>query len=248
MLLQEARRPEGEWSVSMQVEPPVDDTEAWTLPVPVAERRYCSAVAGFDPRIRLRERRPVPLARAPYGAFAATHPGQFAVVDVELPDGSRITVVSLYGIWERMADSGDLYADATLHRAISDLAVVFQERGADRILVGGDLNVWHGYRGEGWPQRCNGVFERFAAYGLELIGPFRPDGMTRLDRCPCNGEDCRHVNTFRYQKKASNLPHQNDFLLATAALRSRLTACYAVEDEAVWEHSDHRPVIAVFDL
>jgi hypothetical protein len=50
-------------------------------------------------------------------------------------------VVSLYGIWDRMIDSGDLFVEATLHRAISDLAVVFQERAAAHVLVAGDLNI-----------------------------------------------------------------------------------------------------------
>ena len=49
-------------------------------------------------------------------SFTCSHPGQFAVGDVELGNGHKLTLISLYGIWDRMEDSGDLYVDATLHR------------------------------------------------------------------------------------------------------------------------------------
>jgi hypothetical protein len=163
-------------------------------------------------------------------------------------------MVSLYGLWDQMADSELLYAEATVHRALSDLAVVFQERGAEYVLVAGDLNVWEGRTGKGWPERFATVFERLRAFGLELIGPFRPLDEAPLERCPCHSAQCRHVNTFRYQKRAANLPHQNDFMFATASLAALLHADspYGLRNQdwgnADWTYSDHRPVIARFEL
>jgi hypothetical protein len=49
-------------------------------------------------------------------------------------DGGRLIVVSLYGIWDLVAGTQDKYVETTLHRAICDLSVVFQEPGTDLIL------------------------------------------------------------------------------------------------------------------
>ena len=76
------------------------------------------------------------------GGFACSHPGQFAVSDIALAGGGRLIVVSLYGIWDLVSGTRDRYVEATLHRAISDLSVVFQEPGADLTLVAGDFNLY----------------------------------------------------------------------------------------------------------
>ncbi len=247
-LLQEAGRPSSSPS-GFVVEPDPQERERWKI---LPHRSYCSAIASPDGGPSVQPRRPTPLrdAKADWGEFVASHPGQFAVANVEAPDGDVITVVSLYGIWDKIPETGELFADATLHRAISDLAVVFQRRGADNIVVAGDLNVWHAYEatGEAWAQRFATVFDRLAAYGLQLLGPFRPEGEPPLQGCPCKTADCRHVNTFRYQRKADATPYQNDYIFATTSLAKRLApgGCFACDEEDVREHSDHRPVIAQF--
>jgi hypothetical protein len=121
-------------------------------------------------------REPTELHDAVDGDLACSHPGQFAVADVDLDGGRRLTVVSLYGIWDRMLDSGDNYVEATLHRAISDLTVVLQERSAEYVLVAGDLNIYSYSDRTMWGDRRLTVLSRFAAYGLEICGPFRRDG------------------------------------------------------------------------
>ena len=106
------------------------------------------------------------------------------------------------------------------HRAISDLAVLFDERGANKIIVGGDLNVWHAYEasGERWTRRFQTVFDRLAAHGLALLGPFRSETMPPLDGCTCGSADCRHVATFRYNRSPTVTHYQNDFVFATKRL------------------------------
>lgn len=249
-LLQEAGRPSSSPD-GFVIEPAPQETDRWKI---LPQRWYCSAIATPEGIGTLSPRRPIPLreAKADWGEFVASHPGQFAVGDLETADGTAVTVISLYGIWDKIPETGELFAEATLHRAISDLAVVFQARGAQNILLAGDLNVWRAYAGNGepWVPRFATVFDRPASFGLELLGPFRPEGAPLLEGCPCNTADCRHVNTFRYQRKATATPYQNDYVFASSGLARRLIPgdCYAVEDEDVWEHSDHRPVIARFDF
>ena len=191
---------------------------------------------------------PVELHEVVDGGFACSHPGQFAVGDIDLDDGQRLTVVSLYAIWDRMVDSGDLFVEATLHRAISDLTVVFQERGTAYVLVGGDLNIYSYSDGTVWGDRGMTVLSRLAAYGLEVCGPFRAATEPRLDRCPCPDKDCRHVNTFLNQSRPTSRPHQLDVFLATHALRERMRACWADPDPDWYTHSDHRAIFASFEL
>jgi hypothetical protein len=105
------------------------------------------------PSTVLAPRDPVELHEVVDGEFAYSHPGQFAVGDIELDSGPRLTVVSLYGIWDRRIDSRDLFVEAILHRAISDLTVVCQERAAAYVLVGGDLNIYSYSDGSVWGDR-----------------------------------------------------------------------------------------------
>jgi hypothetical protein len=249
-LLQEAGRPDR--APGGLLEPSWMELDRWKTPVPEVKRRhYCSVVLVPDEDAIFRPRVPTPLSKAKYGEFVACHPGQFAVAELTPPGlaGERLTLISLYGIWEDMKpDNRLIYAEATLHRAISDFSYLSQEKGARNVIVAGDLNIWHNRKGEGWPRRFDSVFHRLEASGLSLIGPFRPDGESPLDRCPCADDECRHVNTYRYQRNPANLPHQNDFVFASKPLAERQPNCFAVMDEDVWKHSDHRPVIAEWDF
>ncbi|MEL7974347.1 hypothetical protein AAG589_00665 [Isoptericola sp. F-RaC21] len=255
-LLQEARRPTSALD-GWQVHPPIGEQERWRITVPgryraadgtlkPTRRNFASALASRDGVVVPRE--PTELHDVVDGEFACSHPGQFAVGDVAIDGGPRVTVISLYGIWDRMLDSGTMFPEATLHRAISDLTPVFQERANDYVLVAGDLNLYSYSDGTVWGRRGMTVFERLAAYGLETCGPFRRDDEPRLARCPCPDPACRHVHTFLYQSKPTNRPHQLDFFLATPALRERLRDCWADPDPHWPLHSDHRPIFAAFDL
>ena len=245
-LLQEARLPSEPPAV--RCEPDFAEVERWQVPVPVGMKRpYCSAVVCFNRDLNFEPVRPTPLWEAPYGGLAASHPGQFAVATVTLPGHPAVTVVSLYGLWDKMNDSGEIYAYATLHRALSDLTPLFQTRGA-RVIVAGDLNVWHGYGGPPWLGRYQLVFDRLASQGLELVGPFRPSDDQPLENCPCGPQpDCRHVLTYRHQRNAGNRPYQNDFVFAGGTLAAGAIVT-TVREEEVWRHSDHVPVIAEFSI
>ncbi|MBM3673039.1 MAG: hypothetical protein FJW86_12790 [Actinobacteria bacterium] len=256
-LLQEAKRP-NETLAGWQVQPPPSDEARWRLSVPrffktkdgkleETRRWFCSAIASTGD-LQVEAREPLELHEAPDGTFACSHPGQFAVANVKLDDERVLTVVSLYGIWDRMEDSGQIYPEATLHRAVSDLTSVFQHASSEYVLVGGDLNIYSYSDGSVWGDRGMTVLSRLAAYGLEICGPLRPEHEARLERCPCPDTSCRHVHTYLHQSKPENRPHQLDFFLATPALRDRLQSSWADPDPTWWTHSDHRPIFASFDI
>jgi hypothetical protein len=192
-------------------------------------------------------REPAELRQVADDGFACSHPGQFAVSDVALP-GGRLTVFSLYGIWDLIAGTRDRYVEASLHRAISDLSVVFQQPGADLILVAGDLNLYDYPAGNPLVDRSLTVWSRLAAYGLEICGPFRPGDEPRLARCPCPDSVCQHVNTYLNGSNPKNRSYQLDYFLATPSLRERLVGCWADPDPDWMIHSDHRAIFATFDL
>ncbi len=173
----------------------------------------------------------------------ASHPGQFSIVHV--PFGAKgLYLVSIYGILQ------DDFADGALHRALSDLAPIF-ESGAD-VLVAGDLNSFRGYSLSGSQQaidRHAALFSRFEQFGLKDIGPFSSNGP--LDNCPCNNRvDCTHVHTYRYMNREGERRFQNDYVFGTKGVQNSLVSCKALTDEnpSLWELSDHAPIEVVLKL
>ena len=258
-LVQEAGPP-GSLPDGWQTNPRAGDRERWRIAVPryriddrdgsrkETSRWWASAVVSTGDR-SVTPREPVELHQVADGGFACSHPGQFAVSDVALAGGGRLIAVSLYGIWDLInGPPRRNYVEATLHRAISDLSVVFQEPGADLILVAGDFNLWTYPVGDALVDRSLTVWSRLAAYGLEICGPFRPGGEPRLARCPCPDSACRHVNTYLHGANRMNRPYQLDYFLATPLLRERLRGCWADPDPDWTAHSDHRAIFATFDL
>ncbi len=225
-----------------RVHPAKEQADAWRVSAHADRKRaYASAVVLLDDNLTMAPVEPLPLGEADYGAFAVSHPGQFAVSDVRLPDGAAVTFISLYGIWDK--DERWLFSEPSLHRAISDLTIVLQARDRSNVVLAGDLNIyWQWERaatGATWAPRYNTVFDRLAAYGLTLAGPF---GDSALDRCACGrGPDCRHVRTFAFNRNPDNKPYQLDFLFTSQALGP---APCRVLDGSAWKHSDHLPVLA----
>jgi hypothetical protein len=241
-LLQEAvPPPTGDWTTF----PSATDSDLWAITAHSdRQRNFASVVAVLDSALTPTQVVPTALGQAEYGRFAVSHPGQFSVVEIGSHSGPTLTAVSLYGIWDR--DERYLFSEATLHRAISDLTIVLQEKSRTHIVLAGDLNVFFDWDqatyDAHWAARYDTVFARLAAYGMNLVGPF---GDGRLDGCECGrGDECRHVRTFAYQRKPENRLNQLDYVFATPSLRP--LGCHALDDEASWRYSDHLPVIATF--
>jgi hypothetical protein len=116
--------------------------------------------------------------------------------------GEVVTLASMYGAWENpvsSAGSSWIYADASVHRLISDLSVLIGRQRGHKIIVAGDLNVLRGY-GEGgsryWKARYDTIFSRMEALGLPLVGPLLPKGGRPPDPWPSELPPSRQlVNT-----------------------------------------------------
>jgi endonuclease/exonuclease/phosphatase family metal-dependent hydrolase len=210
--------------------------------------KWSSAIALLDDQLSFTPVLPTPLAEADYKTFAASHPGQFAVARVRLPEASEeLVLISLYGVWHKPSGNG---AEATLHRAISDLTPLFLAN--PHIVLAGDLNLFRNTDNVG-QRHFDTVFTRLDAYGLQLHGPFRVAGEPAQRDCTCGqGNRCDHVETFRIWHRNAK-PYQDDYVFASESLK--LHSCKALIDPAVTDFSDrqqrisdHWPVIATLEL
>jgi len=239
-LLQEARRPvdrDGSplsalaIGAIVEVHPTID-REWRTETPPDWTRPYRSAIVTFTHDLDIAPIEEKPLHQAPSDALLPTsHPGQFAVAQLASPGEAPVLVVSLYGLWQQVRPGN--YAVPSLHRAISDLTPLLFNN--ERVVIAGDLNIWHGYD-KLWAKWFYTVFQRFAAYGLDLAGPFAPNGPAPLPDCPCglSETDCRHVATFQRRGKSR---WQNDFVFTKGV---EVVSCRA---ENFNDNSDHAPLV-----
>ena len=166
-------------------------------------------------------------------------------IQVEDPEtNENYTLISLYAPWENphaSTTSRWIYADASVHRLISDISVfVGQERG-HRIIASGDLNILYGY-GEGgnpyWATRYRTIFDRFEALGLKFVGPQSPNGRQadpRPDELP---RDSKNVPTFHTnQQTPATATRQLDFVFASRDVNRVQTRALNLVEE--WGGSDH---------
>jgi endonuclease/exonuclease/phosphatase family metal-dependent hydrolase len=239
-LVQEAIPPAGPgpWSA---ITPNPEDKSLWRISVPPDSKRrnYASAVVLLDSGLSFHPQPAIPLAEARYDQFAASHPGQFAVARVGLPGGGRpLALVSLYGVWHQPSGNG---AEATVHRAISDLTPLFLTEPG--VVIAGDLNIFRNTNNEG-QVRFDTVFTRLDAYHLRLRGPFRSSGRPPLQDCTCGqGADaCDHVETFRLLRENAR-PYQDDYVFTSETLNA--LSCKPVYDPEIRQrrYSDHWPVV-----
>ena len=239
-MVQEAVAPPGQLPGDLRVfADPSQPTNPWQLPVPAGcKRNFASAIA-VSGDAAIERWTPTALGKAAYGGRTISHPGQW--VALALGEGeTRIWVVSLYGIWDKTLDTGHIFAEATLHRAISDLAPLLYATDTARVVLAGDLNVWRGYGGKKWEPGYRSVFQRLEAYGLALAGPYAQPGSV-LDGCPCaDASGCRHVRTYRHQQRKDSTPYQLDFAFSRGV---KVAGCSALDEERLWEHSDHCPIL-----
>ena len=90
--------------------------------------------------------------------------------------------MSIYASWEKshgIGKSNFIFADASVHRLVSDLSVFAGKKFGLDLLVAGDLNILHGYGEHGdayWSGRYETVFTRITALGLKFVGPQAPNG------------------------------------------------------------------------
>ena len=233
-LLQEACKP-----------PPDIDPRIEIDPAPWNKGRWRTAIARLSDRVDIDWLEPMPIAIAPNGEFAVSTPGTLTAARVCPPSGNPFVAVSMCSAWESphaTTGSGWIYADASAHRIISDLAVFIGQQRGHRILVAGDLNVLRGYGDGGskyWAARYHTVFARLQALGLPCIGPEAPNGKPAEpwpDELPI---DSKTVPTFHSNRQSpATASRQLDFVFASAGFADELSV-RALNEPQLWGPSDH---------
>lgn len=242
-LLQEAKFPPPDLASRIEVDQPLP----WYTAGIANSRPWRTAVARLSDRVTMRPRQLGPLGSAQVDELAVSRTGTLAVADIVVAaTGEVITVVSMYGTWETPAKdtaSRWIYADASVHRLISDLSALIGHQQASKIIAAGDLNILYGYGERGsvyWQARYDTIFARMAALGLPFVGPQAPEGGEQAQPWPDElPRDSRNVPTFRTRlSQPETTTRQLDFVFASVSLRDRLKV-RALNRPEEWGPSDH---------
>ena len=166
--------------------------------------------------------------------LATTHPGSVAVARVSMPGIAPITAVSIYNLL-------DGSPSANLLRVIADLVPLLDSVDGERVIVGGDLNVY-GAVAEGRRTRAGVITGLFGDLGLHPVGSLKgTERPTSPADCPCGkGGICGHIPTW----KGLDL----DQLFVSSSLRSQVRSL-TVEPEVVDRGlSDHAALVLSLEL
>jgi hypothetical protein len=196
-----------------------------------------------------------PLAEAGRDDLGVSRPGTLAACEVQDQTGETIVVASLYAVWDSPVpwrEDGWIYADASVHRLISDLSALVASQSGHKILVAGDLNVLFGYGDHGsdyWKARYETIFTRMESIGLPLAGPKHPEGEQAIPWPTELPVGSMNVPTFRTRRgDPATATRQLDFVFASRQLLPRLEV-HARNSPDEWGPSDHcRVAIELHDL
>ncbi len=208
--------------------------------------KWRTAIVRLHPNVALERIETARLHEASDGKLAVSRLGSIAAAHVDDPTtGERFTVVSLYALWERQfcaAGSGPIYADASVHRLISDVAALVVRENGHRVIAAGDLNVFYGHGDRGsryWAERYRTIFDRLAAMGLAFVGPQAPNGRQADPHPPHIPPDSKNVPTFyTSRRRPATAEYQLDFVFASSDIASRVRAT-ALNSVDQWGPSDH---------
>jgi len=172
-LLQEATPPPADIATKVEV-----DGTAWETG---AGRTWRTAVVQLSDRVHVAWLDAKSLAEACGGELGVSRPGTLAAAHVTPLSGDPFVAVSVYGAWEKphnLARSNFIYADASVHRLISDLSVFVSKRQRQNILVAGDLNVLFGYGEHGDAYWAVGMKPCSAGWRRWVSSSSGPNGLT----------------------------------------------------------------------
>ena len=206
-LVQEAPEPPAD------MPPPFEYRPATWRTAGAGHRPWRAAVVKLSSRIDVEWLEPTPIEKAQAGDFTVSRAGTLDAAIVTPPTGDAFVVVSMYALWEKpypTTGSSWIYADAAVHRLISDISVFVGHQSGHRILAAGDLNILHGYGDHGnvyWASRYATVFDRMRALGLSFVGPQAPAGR-RADPWPDELPPTSHnVPTYRTHRQNASHGH-----------------------------------------
>jgi endonuclease/exonuclease/phosphatase family metal-dependent hydrolase len=238
-LLQEAVPPPRDLETRFDVDP-----ADWRTEGAGRSRAWRTAVVRLSDRVQVDWIESAALGLARADQFAVSRHGTATAAAVTyLPTGEAVTVVSLYGLWERPCSRTGrpwIYADGSVHRLIPDLSGFVGHRRNHRIIAAGDLLYGYGeHRDEYWAGRYATVFERFAAIGVPFVGLQAPAGR-QAEPWPAElPPQSRNVPTFHTNTQCpATATRQLDFVFASEALAERITTAARNEVDS-WGPSDH---------
>jgi hypothetical protein len=134
-LLQEAKPPPPELTSLIEVDQP----PPWYTAGIGNSRIWRAAIARLSDRVTMRARKLGPIGATQLDELAVSLIGTLVVADVVVgATGEVITVVSMYGEWETPSKdtaSRWIYADASVHRLISDLSALIGHQRDHRSLL-----------------------------------------------------------------------------------------------------------------
>ena len=230
-LLQEAGDPPGEVAQLVRYDGEHWNRELydrWPLVVQLSDRIEIEWLRQVPPRSELGER---DIGVSGIGTVAAAR-----VWPRGRPE-DEFLAVSMYARWikfhpltghQRNVGASDVSA----HRILSDLSTFIYDDAAysrHRIVAAGDLNISYGATGRklSMPERERTIWDRFAALGLEFVGPQAPHGRPASSPQPDVPADTGNVPTYY-------TPQQKT--AAKAMVRARVAGELVASDPAWIDH------------
>ena len=236
-LLQEAPPPPADAAAKVKV----DGTE-WQSG---AGRNWRTVIGQLSDRVEVEWIDAMSLVEACGGELGVSRPGTLAAANIKPLSGESFIAASVYGAWEKphsITRSDFIFADASVHRLISDLSVFVSKRQRQNILIAGDLNILHGHGEHGdayWARRYETVFSRMAALGFKFVGPQKPHGR-QADPWPQElPPDSNNVPTYYSRGQTpETCTRQLDFVFASERFAERVHV-RALNAPDKWGPSDH---------
>ena len=239
-LLQEATEPPDDIAGMIEVNP-----APWETVGAGKNRPWRTAIVKLTDAIEVKWHEAKPPSEARMGELAVSRMGTIAAATVTPSSGEPFIVASMYALWEsphNSTGSSWIYADASVHRLISDLSAFVGQQSKHKILAAGDLNILNGYGEEGsayWASRYATVFSRMSAIGMPFVGPQAPAGR-RAEPWPKElPETSDNVPTFHTNHQTpTTATRQLDFVFASNSLAQRMNV-KALNEPDQWGPSDH---------
>lgn len=239
-LLQEAPEPPADVASRVRM-----DHQPWRIEGGNSRCNWRAAAVALNPGVEATWHEPKPIKEAEGGEFAVSRLGTLSAATIKSPGAEPVVFISMYSRWEvphASAGRNWIYADASVHRLISDLSVFVGRQRGHRIIAAGDLNILHGC-GEGgsayWRDRYQTVFDRFAAIGMRFVGPQSPNGR-QADPWPDElPKDSLNIPTYHTAAQGpAGATRQLDFVFASHGIADnlRVRALNAIDE---WGGSDH---------
>ena len=242
-LLQEAASPPGDLRYPIHYE---DDVhwdrsyfDRWPLVVQLSDRVEVEWFRQVPPWSELGEQE---IGASGIGTMACAR-----IVPLDRPKEAFVAV-SMYARWMKahpyVGKNPKIFADPSAHRILSDLSTFIDRTGPfqHRILAAGDLNMFYGATGctLSRPKRERTVWDRFAALGLEFMGPQAPNGRSSKTPQPDVPADTKNVPTHytKGKKSASKADRQLDYAFASRGFHETVTV-RALNGIDEWGPSDH---------